>query len=64
MTISEQRTLAEYRMIIGGERVGSIGGAVYRSDDPYTGAPWAQAPDAGAADVDRAVKAARAALNR
>ncbi|MGE0215616.1 aldehyde dehydrogenase [Mycolicibacterium sp.] len=62
MTISEQRTLVDYRMIIGGERVGSTSGAVYTSDDPYTAAPWAQAPDGTAADVDRAVRAARTAL--
>jgi aldehyde dehydrogenase (NAD+) len=62
MTISEQRTLVEYRMIIGGERVDSIGGAVYPSEDPFTAAPWAHAPDGTAADVDRAVSAARSAL--
>lgn len=62
MTMAEERTLVEYRMIIGGERVDSSTGAVYPSENPYTAAPWAQAPDGGAADVDRAVGAAQAAL--
>ena len=36
-------------------------GRFYESVDPYTGEPWARVPDAGEADVDRAVAAARAA---
>src|SRR5690349_16245318 len=51
-----------YRMLIGGERVTAEGDRVLDSIDPATGIVWAQIPDASAADVDRAVAAARAAF--
>jgi acyl-CoA reductase-like NAD-dependent aldehyde dehydrogenase len=62
MTISTERNLVRYRMIIGGEQVDSLSGSSYASDDPYTALPWAEAPDGDAEDVDRAVRAAREAL--
>ena len=39
------------------------GGKTFDSLDPATGAPWARMPDAGAVDVDRAVRAADRAFN-
>ncbi|HEX3813091.1 MAG TPA: aldehyde dehydrogenase [Mycobacteriales bacterium] len=55
--------LDQFAMFIAGGRVPSHTGRTYDSIDPYTGAAWARVPDADAADVDRAVSAARAALN-
>jgi aldehyde dehydrogenase (NAD+) len=55
-------SLAAYRMSIGGEEVDAASGRTFESLNPYTGQAWASAPDGDAADVDRAVGAARAAL--
>ena len=51
------------RMFIGGQWVEALSGRTFDSIDPYTGQAWAQVPEAGAADVDRAVTAARAAFD-
>ena len=51
------------RMFIGGEWVEALSGRTFDSVDPYTGQVWAQVPEAGPADVDRAVSAARAAFD-
>ena len=48
-------------MQIGAER--RLGTATFESVDPYTGEPWAVVPEAGKADVDDAVGAARAAFD-
>ncbi len=55
-------TLAKYDMYIGGEWVQPSSGDYFQTDNPYTGQPWALIPRGGAADVDRAVTAARKAL--
>jgi aldehyde dehydrogenase (NAD+) len=55
--------LVEFKLLIGGEQTAASSGDTYDSIDPYSGRPWARVPDAGAGDVDRAVAAARAALN-
>jgi acyl-CoA reductase-like NAD-dependent aldehyde dehydrogenase len=60
-TVQEPR-LEEYAMVIDGKPVAAESGRTHDSIDPYTGQPWARVPDAGAADVERAVAAARAAL--
>jgi acyl-CoA reductase-like NAD-dependent aldehyde dehydrogenase len=52
----------EYDMYIGGEWVPAIDGGRRDSVDPFTGKTWAVVPEAGAADVDRAVAAAKAAF--
>ncbi len=54
--------LEQFRMTIGGKAVDAISGKTFESQNPYTGQPWAVVPDAGPADVDAAVAAARAAL--
>ena len=55
--------LETYSMLINGARVAATDGAVFNSNNPYTGLPWATAPEATEGDVDRAVMSARAAFN-
>src|SRR5579884_684767 len=55
--------MKRYRMYINGERVESTGGAWFPVIDPATEETIAEVPDANAADVHRAVKAARAAFD-
>jgi aldehyde dehydrogenase (NAD+) len=55
-------TLTDYQLPIGGTWQPAADGATYETVNPFTGLAWARVPDAGAADVDRAVSAARAAL--
>ncbi|MFC6724915.1 aldehyde dehydrogenase family protein [Halobium palmae] len=52
-----------YRLFIGGERAEASTGEYLTTEDPATGEPIAQYAAATAADVDRAVEAARDALN-
>jgi (Z)-2-((N-methylformamido)methylene)-5-hydroxybutyrolactone dehydrogenase len=52
-----------YKMLIGGEWVEALSGKTFESINPYTGRAWATAPEAGEEDVDRAVRAARAAFD-
>ncbi len=55
-------TLTNYRMHIDGQWVAAASGETFESHNPYTGKPWALIPRGGAADVDRAVRAARQAF--
>jgi (Z)-2-((N-methylformamido)methylene)-5-hydroxybutyrolactone dehydrogenase len=55
-------SLKQYRMLIGGNWVDAVSGETFESVNPYTGQPWAAVPQAGAADVDAAVRAARDAF--
>lgn len=50
------------RAVIGGERVGAASGATFASVNPATGEQLAEVALCGAADVDRAVRSARAAF--
>jgi aldehyde dehydrogenase (NAD+) len=61
--VSDPTSLQRFSMLIGGEAVEAASGERYESDNPYLGAPWASVPDAAPADVDRAVAAARGALD-
>ena len=54
--------LAKYGMYIDGQWVEPASGTYFESDNPFTGRPWAQIPRGNAADVDRAVRAARKAF--
>ena len=54
--------LTTYDMLIGGDWCAASGGALFNSTDPANGEIWAQIPEASEADVDRAVRAAHAAL--
>jgi betaine-aldehyde dehydrogenase/aminobutyraldehyde dehydrogenase len=54
-------TVPELRNLVGGELVAGVEGATREVLNPATGAVIARVPEGGAADVDRAVAAARAA---
>ncbi len=54
--------LPQYELHVAGGSLPPADGRFYETVDPYTGEPWARVPDAGEADVDRAVAAARAAF--
>jgi aldehyde dehydrogenase (NAD+) len=55
-------SLPVYELAIGGTWTPAAGGATYEALNPFTGEPWALAPEASRDDVDRAVAAARAGL--
>jgi len=50
-------------MLIAGDWVPAASGETFQCVDPYTEEPWGKVPLAGAADVDRAVQAARRAFD-
>ena len=62
MSAQQHGDIARYRLFIGGEWTDAEGGKTFDSVNPYTSEPWAAIPLASAADVDRAVRAARAAF--
>src|SRR2546430_9205109 len=51
-----------HRLLIGGERLDAADGRSFETIDPSTGQPIAEVAQAGAEDVDKAVRAARAAF--
>ena len=55
--------MRDYKMLVGGEWIDALSGNTFESINPYTGRVWATAPEAGEEDVDRAVRAARAAFD-
>jgi (Z)-2-((N-methylformamido)methylene)-5-hydroxybutyrolactone dehydrogenase len=55
-------SLKTYKMFVGGQWVDAASNDVFESHNPYTGKPWALIPRAGAADADRAVRAAHKAF--
>lgn len=60
---AEQTELVDYQMYIDGQWVDALSGRTFDSIDPFAGKPWARVPEAGPADVDRAVQAARRAFD-
>jgi (Z)-2-((N-methylformamido)methylene)-5-hydroxybutyrolactone dehydrogenase len=58
----QQGELRECRMLIGGAWEDAADGRRFDSINPYDGRPWATAPVAASADVDRAVQAAKRAF--
>jgi acyl-CoA reductase-like NAD-dependent aldehyde dehydrogenase len=54
--------LKTYQLFIGGKYVDPIGGEWFETVNPYRGTAWARIPRSSAADVDRAVATARAAM--
>ena len=52
-----------YKMFIGGQWVDAASGKSFDSMNPYTGSSWARIPDGQEEDVDRAVQAARKAMD-
>ena len=61
--MSAQSEIEQFSMFIDGAWCAAEAGGAYRSQDPFLGTEWAEVPDAASEDVDRAVGAARAALN-
>jgi aldehyde dehydrogenase (NAD+) len=60
----EARDVVVYdRLYIGGEWVEPLSGRMFDSYNPATGQVWARVAEAGPEDIDRAVKAAKAALS-
>ena len=55
--------IRHYQMLIGGEWVDAQSDRTFESINPYTGKTWAVVPEAGEADVDAAVRAARTAFD-
>src|SRR2546427_621619 len=53
----------DHRMLIGGEWVEAQAGSTFATLDPASGDEISQVPQAGADDVDRAVRSARAAFD-
>jgi phenylacetaldehyde dehydrogenase len=56
-------TVGDVRLLIGGRRVDAQDGATFATTDPATGAELARVAQAGPADVDAAVAAARRAFD-
>ncbi len=54
--------IRDYQVFIDGKWRAAASGATFESQDPFTAKTWARIPRCDAADVDRAVTAARAAL--
>jgi (Z)-2-((N-methylformamido)methylene)-5-hydroxybutyrolactone dehydrogenase len=61
--IPKAKETREYRMLVGGEWVEALSSKTFESVNPYPGKVWATAPESGAEDVDRAVRAAREAFD-
>jgi len=55
--------MQRYRILIDGQWRDAAGGAVFASENPYLGEPWAEIPDCGKTDVDAAVDAAARAFD-
>lgn len=60
---SKEDLTREFAMLIDGEWVASQSGQTFSCVDPYTEESWGRVPRADAADVDRAVRAARRAFD-
>ena len=54
--------LEKLKMYINGERVEPASGEYFETHNPYTGKPWAMVARGGDSDANRAVEAAKAAL--
>lgn len=57
-------SVTEFGMFVDGEWNEAGSGERSVSTDPYNGTPWASFPDAGAEDVDHAVRAARRSFRK
>ena len=55
--------IVDYKMLVDGDWIGASDGKTFDSINPATGQVWARAPEATAADVDTAVRAADRAFN-
>ncbi len=55
--------MERYKLYIEGEWVEPVSGKYFATQNPYTGEDWAEVAEGGVVDVDRAVSAARTALD-
>jgi aldehyde dehydrogenase (NAD+) len=62
-TVRDPQSVPTLPLYVAGEWVEAADGQVFDSYEPATGRVWAKVAEAGAEDVDRAVRAARAALD-
>ncbi|TAM60107.1 aldehyde dehydrogenase [bacterium] len=62
MTSTTESPVKTYQLYVDGQWVDSLSGRTYDSTNPFDGRVWARVPDGDAADIDRAVAAARKAL--
>ncbi|TAM86149.1 aldehyde dehydrogenase [bacterium] len=62
MASMTEAPITTYQLYIDGQWVDSLSGKTYESTNPFDGRVWARVPDGNAADVDRAVAAARKAF--
>lgn len=60
----ETMKVKRYQLRIAGQACEPQGGAWFETQNPYTGATWAEIPRCDARDVDRAVQAAHQALTQ
>ena len=58
----EEKQMKKYQHFINGEWTDPNSGEWFDSENPYTGEVWAQIASGNAADVDKAVKAAKDAF--
>jgi phenylacetaldehyde dehydrogenase len=68
MTVTADRSVEEFtaterQLFINGEWVGAASGKTFETPDPATGRPLARVAEGAAEDIDRAVRAARAAFD-
>jgi aldehyde dehydrogenase (NAD+) len=61
-TTNLDKNVKEYSMLIDGKWVSAVSGNTFNTSNPYTSQVIGSVPEAGTEDVDRAVKAARSAL--
>ncbi len=63
MDVLDSGGLKRYQLYIDGAYADPVSGEWFETIDPYRGEAWALIPKAGTADVDRAVGAAKRAMN-
>jgi len=56
--------MEKYKILINGQWVDPYHGEWFETENPFTGAPWALIPKCGTAEVDAAVRAAKAAFQQ
>ncbi|TAM75619.1 aldehyde dehydrogenase [bacterium] len=64
MTSIAEAPVKNYQLYVDGQWTDSLSGRTYESSNPFDGRVWARVPDGDAADIDRAVAAARNAFKK
>jgi aldehyde dehydrogenase (NAD+) len=63
-TVSSPSAMENFDLFIDNKSVPPAAGAYFETENPYTGTSWARVANAGAEDVDRAVRAAHRAMSQ